>query len=70
MTGKSRAERAAALEEFADNVEPQDLTTADTESLRAIAELAELNAASLDPASWDRDLAPVIAAIQQIAGRS
>ena len=41
MTGKSRAERAAALEEFADNVEPQDLTTADTESLRAIAELAE-----------------------------
>jgi hypothetical protein len=41
MTGKSRSERAAALEEWADNVEPEDLTTADTESLRAIAELAE-----------------------------
>ena len=41
MTSKSRAERAAALEEWADNVNPEDLTTADTESLRAIAELAE-----------------------------
>ncbi len=41
MTGKSRAERAAALEEWADNVNPEDLTTADTECLRTIAELAE-----------------------------
>jgi hypothetical protein len=41
MTSKSRAERAAALEEWADSVEPEDLTTADTEGLRAIAELAE-----------------------------
>jgi hypothetical protein len=41
MTGKSRAERAAALERWADNVNSEDLTTADTESLRVIAELAE-----------------------------
>ena len=41
MTGKSRAERAAALERWADSVNPEDLTTADTESLRLIAELAE-----------------------------
>ncbi len=41
MTGKSRAERAAALEHWADTVNPEELTTADTESLRLIAELAE-----------------------------
>ena len=41
MTGKPRAERAAALEQWADNVSPEDLSTADTESLRVIAELAE-----------------------------
>ena len=41
MTGKSRAERTAALERWADSVNSEDLTTADTESLRAIAELAE-----------------------------
>ena len=41
MTGKSRAERAAALERWADSIDSEDLTTADTESLRVIAELAE-----------------------------
>lgn len=38
---KTRAERAKALEEWADRVEAGDLTLADTEALRAIAELAD-----------------------------
>ena len=38
---KSRAERAAALEQWADRVQPEDLRIADTESLRAIAELVD-----------------------------
>jgi len=38
---KSRAERAKALEEWAERVESSDLTEADTEALRMIAELAE-----------------------------
>jgi len=38
---KSRAERAKALEEWAERVESSDLTEADTEALRSIAELAE-----------------------------
>ena len=38
---KSRAERAAALEEWAETVDPTDLRTADTDSLRHIAELAQ-----------------------------
>lgn len=38
---KSRAERAKALEEWAEVVESSDLAEADTEALRAIAELAE-----------------------------
>ena len=38
---KSRAERAAALESWADAVEPADLREADTDSLRQIAELAQ-----------------------------
>ncbi|MFV0306547.1 MAG: hypothetical protein ACK5OX_02250 [Desertimonas sp.] len=37
----SRANRAAALEAWADRVDPEDLVPADTEALRAIAELAE-----------------------------
>jgi hypothetical protein len=37
----TRVARATALEEWADNVDPGDLVVADTESLRAIAELAE-----------------------------
>jgi hypothetical protein len=41
MSPKSRAERAAALEQWADNVNTEDLTNADTENLRLIAELAE-----------------------------
>ena len=36
-----RAQRAVALERWADNVDPADLVVADTESLRTIAELAE-----------------------------
>lgn len=38
---KSRAERAAALEAWADTVEPDDLREADTDSLRRIADLAQ-----------------------------
>jgi len=38
---KSRVERAKALEEWAERVESSDLEMADTEALRAIAELAE-----------------------------
>lgn len=38
---KSRAERAKALEEWAERVESSDLREADTKALRMIAELAE-----------------------------
>ncbi len=38
---KSRSERAAALESWADNVDPSDLREADTDSLRHVAELAQ-----------------------------
>ena len=38
---KSRAERAAALENWADRVHPDELRVADTEALRLIAELAD-----------------------------
>jgi len=38
---KSRAERAAALEAWADSVDRGDLRRADTDSLRQIAELAQ-----------------------------
>jgi hypothetical protein len=38
---KSRADRATALEAWADNVDPKDLRTADTDSLRLIARLAQ-----------------------------
>jgi hypothetical protein len=37
----TRAQRARALERWADKVDPADLVVADTESLRTIAELAE-----------------------------
>jgi len=38
---KTRAQRAAALETWADRVEPDDLVVAETDALRAIAELSE-----------------------------
>ncbi len=38
---KTRAERAAALEQWADRVDSDELVTADTDALRVIAELAE-----------------------------
>ena len=38
---ENRADRAAALEEWAEKVEPADLRTADADSLRHIAELAQ-----------------------------
>jgi hypothetical protein len=38
---KSRAERAAALEEWAERVQTKELRVADTEALRVIAELAD-----------------------------
>jgi hypothetical protein len=37
----SRADRAAALEQWADAVDPADLRPADTDALRRIAELAQ-----------------------------
>lgn len=41
---RTRAERAAALEAWADNVDPNDLRSVDTEALRHIAELAQQRA--------------------------
>jgi len=41
QVSKSRAERAKALEEWAERVESSDLEEADTKALRTIAELAE-----------------------------
>lgn len=41
---KTRADRARALEEWADRVESGDLKLADTKTLRAIAELADRRA--------------------------
>ena len=38
---KTRAQRAAALERWADRVAEDDLVVADTDALRSIAELAE-----------------------------
>ena len=38
---KTHAKRARALEEWAEQVDPDDLTTADTNVLRMIAELAD-----------------------------
>ena len=38
---KTRAERAKALEEWADRVETSDLKVAETEALRTIAELVD-----------------------------
>ncbi len=38
---KTRAERAEALEDWANRVDTRDLTIADTEALRIIAELVE-----------------------------
>lgn len=38
---KSRAERATALENWADETDPTDLKLADTSTLRAIAELVD-----------------------------
>jgi hypothetical protein len=38
---RSRTDRAAALEKWADEVDPADLELADTTALRTIAELAE-----------------------------
>ncbi|MFN8017277.1 MAG: hypothetical protein U0P45_04045 [Acidimicrobiales bacterium] len=41
---KTRAERSAALEAWADTVDPADLRDADTDALRRIAELAQQRA--------------------------
>lgn len=41
QVSKTRAERAAALEQWADRVEADELNVADTEALRVIAELVE-----------------------------
>jgi len=38
---RTRADQAAALERWADAVEPEDLRVADTDALRAIAELVD-----------------------------
>lgn len=61
---KSRAERAAAaLEAWADNVDPDDLREAETGSLRTIAELAGQRN------EVDNDLAAAVSAARN-AGRS
>ena len=60
---KSRAERAAALEAWADNVDPDDLRETETGSLRTIAELAEQRN------EVDNDLAAAVSAARN-AGRS
>ena len=56
---KTRAERAAALERWADRVSTDDLVVADTEPLRTIAELAErrdeVDAALVDAVRSARD---------------
>lgn len=41
IVSKTRAERAAALESWAETVQADELVTADTEALKAIAELTE-----------------------------
>lgn len=41
IVSKTRAERAAALESWAETVQADELVTADTDALKAIAELAE-----------------------------
>ncbi len=41
LVTKSRAERAAALEDWADRFDPDDLMLAETSTLRAIVELVE-----------------------------
>jgi hypothetical protein len=41
MTKSSRADKAAALERWADKVEPSELAAVDTSALREIAKLAE-----------------------------
>lgn len=41
---KTRAERAAALEAWADTVDPTELRDADTDALRRIAQLAQQRA--------------------------
>jgi len=41
QVSKTRAERATALEEWADRVDWEDLKAADTEALRTITELVE-----------------------------
>jgi len=38
---RTRADQAAALERWADAVEPEDLRVADTDALRAIAQLVD-----------------------------
>ena len=41
MTKATRADKAAALERWADKVDPGDLATVDTSALRQLAKLAE-----------------------------
>ena len=41
IVSKTRAERAAALESWADKADSDELVTADTDALKVIAELAE-----------------------------
>jgi len=45
MTKGSRAEKAKALERWADDAQPEELVTIDTTALRRLAELAEERAA-------------------------
>ena len=77
---KSRAERAAALETWADTVDPADLRESDTDSLRHIAELAQqrdqvdsklaesVRAARADHRSWS-EIGAMLGVSKQAAQR-
>ena len=77
---KSRAERAAALNKWADDVDPADLEVADTAALRAIAQLADerdevddkltdaIRAARLSDRSWS-EIGAMLGVSKQAAQR-
>lgn len=77
---KTRAERAAALEAWADRVDPADLRTAATDALRHIAELAQqrddvdaeltqtVRAARADHRSWS-EIGAMLGVSKQAAQR-
>ena len=61
MTKRSRAEKAAALEQWADEVSPEELCAVDTAVLRHLADLAEQRA------TLESELRQAVAAARQSA---